>query len=165
MSIGRIFATLFVAGIVYSATITQARADFIVRVDNQSSPSGATSWSAPQGQVFIYIKWKNSTTQQWEVPNSNTIDTFHDLYVSGHNYSDVLYIQVYNTGNDMFGIDRLHALSTSYGYLHSWGTENAIAWCVSTDVTDGYAGDCNTSVACDGWNFYPNDSVVGVGCT
>lgn len=161
----QVVAALFVVGIGYLATPTEAHADFIVRVDNLSTPAGQTVWGSPDHTIIVHIKWTDNTASEYDVPDAHVLDTYHDIYVSGRNYSQVQFIDIYNSTDDMFGLDRVHALTTDYYYLHSWGAENSAAWCISTDHSDGSTPGCNPAgVACTGWDFYPNDTVTGRTC-
>jgi hypothetical protein len=139
-----------------------ATADFRVRVDNLSNPSGYTNWGAPDNTVSIQPKYTDgSISVGAAVPASTTLSENHQVTFFGRTYpTQVTWIRIQNTSDDMFGIDQIEVTNAAGTVIQTFGVDNQNAWCCSTDQQDGYTVDCNGNPAQDRWYFYPNGTVV-----
>jgi hypothetical protein len=78
----------------------------------------------------------------------------------GENWpSSVNYIEVYTGQDDMFGIDQVQVLNSSGSVVQTFGADNRIAWCLSSDQNDGYSADCNGNPAHNAYFFYPDGTI------
>ena len=165
-----IFAAL--SGI-FIAMPNLAHAGFKVRVDNKANPDPIASW-ATNADLEVFVAFRPGHTyvsiDQRYIPNPEQVSSTHDTpRISSSNWSSNTLSwmgiglsggQQNNVGSDMFGIDQVQILNDAGTVIQTFGGDNQMAWCISTDFGDGNSTQCNNQPAFINWYFYPNGDVI-----
>ena len=145
------------AAVVASSTLApaQAHASYSVNIDCTGFPNAIPNWAGTVNTITVKAHKKNGTVKQLfsgVISNSSCI-TFGNI-IQGFDtdsMSNVKKISVTTNGNDAFWIDSLW-LNNGSSFI-TWGVQNQIGWCVSTDPADGNNSHCEQAKAFTTWDF------------
>ena len=150
--LGAALACAFV-GVTLGA-VEPAAADYRIRVDNKANPGAFPNWAAPNNKVRIEVHMKTNDTQRQYVPNAATISDVHDAKFLNDVWTNIQSVCILADTTDTFGIDQLEITDGGGAVKRTFGVDNNVAWCVSTDPNDGNKPDCKDGLAQQTVCFY-----------
>jgi hypothetical protein len=127
---------------------SNAKADYIIRLDNYANPSDSISWSKTNNTVTVSVSTGDGGFTPIGSKVLNSRSGSHDFcYVGSLTYYAVDQIKVSINGDDIFWLDQIELFHSPPGTCRTsnrvWdkGTDNEQGWCFSTDWNDQYGNE------------------------
>lgn len=125
-----------------------ASADFKIRIDCHGD-NGLPTWAATSDTISVGVRKGNAWINVGNVSSPISCSTEDSIILTkvGMDISEISEVKITTSGDDTFWIDRMSLLIGVNQVVKTWGTDNNVGYCVSTDSADGASSNCYQTTA------------------